>query len=1763
MPRLLRLLLLVSCLVVVLPAAVAQADAPSCTPGSVMTLPSDQESTIPLTCTDDTTAPGELWIDVVDVTSEVGEAFATTDEDGDPALLYDPNGYEGSEQIQFTVTDDDGEVGNTSFGFDVVLPDPAPFDCFGPEEPESVEVGSTGHSFFIQCERGDLGEEDFQEVAGPAAGNDVTYVGSSGGGQYEFSYVPADDFQGLDEWSFRATHPRDITQGSEVVDVAFDVNDGGPSCGAIANGEVTAPTIAMRPNHTRYIFPPCTPSSFEEVDESSIEAPAHGTLDLDGDTSGFVYTPAKDSQTAVTLEYDVVGNGITRHVVQPITFSPAANGLPVCMDPGSATVRVGEDEALDLDCFDPDDDVLTLKDVALDQTKASLEGSSRGDSPGTFAVGLTGVAVGTTQLTYDVSDRRGADVAGPPAGIEVLPARTPPANEAPTCRDTPQAVSGIKGRQVVVSPQCSDEGLLTYQVTQAPASGTATPSGSSITYQPAGGQVTADSFVVKATDAAGLTDTLTVDVTLTDLPTPTCTSPSQALTVRPGTAVSVPLTCTNTAGLPMTYTFTGSAAPHVGTPTGGSVTYTAPANAADGAVQLTYTARVEGTGPTSSPPVTRTIDIDAEHNTEPFCEADSGWGSDPLVRAGGTIEVVVFCDDPDGDQLDVGLSESTASAGNTRGEADLELPAEQGPGFVVGLATYRAARGTTPIAPGPDAFDWTVQDRWGEDRIGVQQRISQPISVRAADSNHAPGVFAPCDEQDGPHTAFGGATTTVELLCADLEGDDVDLVVAEDGAHGDAQPGVGTNEHGYEELRYTPDAGYTGPDEVVVQLRDERGALSAPVTVAFDVEQPAGPTTTLTANPATLVTNVLARSFGFSAPGATGFVCKLDDVVTSCGTSPKTVTLTNAQEGTHTFSVQAANGTAQGPVASHTWTLDRTAPVTVVTGGPGARTNAQDATFTLDQTDANPDRLECAVKPPGGTLGAFETCGPTKTLTAMAVGAWELRVRAVDDAGNADTTPEIRTWTVDRTEPAVTLSSDPATGITNDPERDFTYTSEPGVTFACTLDGTTLPAQECDGTTTVDVAAGEHLFTVVATDQAGNQGSNYAMWTVDLTKPELHAISGGPTGTVASSTATFGAFTSPSGDVAGYECQINGGGFTPCPSNPVQFTELADGEKTLAVKAIDQAGNRSDQRTWSWTIDTTPPSTNAITGGGLTNGRTNATSITFDAFTATGDATAFQCRTTAPGGTPSAFAACPAGPTFPLGAEGPHRIEVRALDALGNADASPSLIDVVVDRTGPSARITSGPLGETAATTAKFAFGADEDGAFECRLDGATEFSACPVSRTFGGLTEGVHVLRVRAIDALGNAGTPVERTWQVVGTAPATTKTQGDLGADDTLDTGDGTPQPGKVTVAVTTPVATELTVTEQASPVGTPPPDDGFSVLGYGFDFDSAELEAVATGREPIELRFVIPADVLPAGFGPADVATLAVFRDGTEIGTTCGAAPCVQQRTALMDGGTLRGVALTVRTDHLSAWNFAVDDTDPQTTITGGTSGTDADGSVAFQFASSESGSTFRCRLVGRGALSSCTSGKAYTGLADGSYTFEVVATDKHGNADPTPATRAFSVKRPATQQPSGGDKPPSGGSTPPAAKPQAATPQITPTSGPSLFGARMLTAPKQKLAAALKRGFMVNVGCSASCRISATLSVPGAVAKKLKFARSARKPVVVARGSATGSGRFALKLRFTAKAKKALRRQRSVRLTLNGTAAADGASVPVRGGLLLRK
>jgi hypothetical protein len=240
----------------------------------------------------------------------------------------------------------------------------------------------------------------------------------------------------------------------------------------------------------------------------------------------------------------------------------------------------------------------------------------------------------------------------------------------------------------------------------------------------------------------------------------------------------------------------------------------------------------------------------------------------------------------------------------------------------------------------------------------------------------------------------------------------------------------------------------------------------------------------------------------------------------------------------------------------------------------------------------------------------------------------------------------------------------------------------------------------------------------------------------DLIAPET-TIDAGPSGLTGDNTPAFEFSSEPD---ATFECQVDAGGFTAC-SSPFTAPSLGDGPHTFAVRAIDSVTNvDASPATRAFIVDTAAPDTTLLSGP---TGPTSDSTPTFT-FSSEGGAT-FKCRVDA-----GSFAACSSPFTTPSLANGPHTFSVRATDAATNVDTSPATRAFTVDTAAPDTTFTRTPGKRVFTKRVKFKFTSNEAGVtFECKKD-AKAYKPC-TSPLRWKVKLGKHVLRVRAVDAVGN----------------------------------------------------------------------------------------------------------------------------------------------------------------------------------------------------------------------------------------------------------------------------------------------------------------------------------------------------------------------------------------------------------------------------
>jgi parallel beta-helix repeat protein len=806
-----------------------------------------------------------------------------------------------------------------------------------------------------------------------------------------------------------------------------------------------------------------------------------------------------------------------------------------------------------------------------------------------------------------------------------------------------------------------------------------------------------------------------------------------------------------------------------------------------------------------------------------------------------------------------------------------------------------------------------------------------------------------------------------------------------------------------------------GAHTLRVMATDRAGNTDpTPATHAWTIDT-TPPETTIDSGPADPTTAASATFTFSSEPGST-LQCSLDAAAFATCTSP--AEYHGLDEGVHTFEVRAADraGNTDPTPASFTWAIDSTAPETTISARPEDPTKNTSATFGF-AADEPASTFQCSLDE-----GRFEPCTSPASYTGLSEGAHTFEVRATDRAGNTDPTPATHTWTVDTAAPETTIDDGPA-DPTNSTSATLRFSSEPGSTFQCSLDtaafaACTSPA-EYSG-----LSEGSHTFRVKATDRAGNTDPTPASftWAIDSTAPET-TITDRPEDPTKNTSATFGfAADEPAST---FQCFLDEGRFEPCTS-PASYTGLSEGAHTFEVRATDRAGNTDPTpATHTWTVDTTAPETTIEDGPADPTSSPSAT-LRFSSE----PGSSFQCSLDA-----AAFAACDSPASYTGLSEGAHTFEVRATDRAGNTDPTPATHNWTVDTTPPQTTIDSAPAALTNSTSAMFTFSGTEAGSFECRLDGQdpAPWSPCSSPQSYTDLAEGSHTFEVRATDRAGNTDpTPAAHTWTVDTTAPETTI---DSGPDDptnstaprfTFTGSDNATAPPELAFECRLDSQAEADFVECSSP-------QSYTNLTEG----SHTFEARATDRAgnvestPATYTWTVDTTAPETTIvdGPADPtsSTSATLRFSGEPGSSFACsldaaafAACTSpaSNTGLSQGAHTFEVRATDRagnTDPTPATHtWTVDTTAPETTIDDGPADPTNSTSATFAFSATESGSTFACSLDGA-AFTACTSPRQYTGLAQGSHTFQVRATDRAGNTDPTPATHTWTIQAADTTPP----------------------------------------------------------------------------------------------------------------------------------------------------
>ncbi len=309
-------------------------------------------------------------------------------------------------------------------------------------------------------------------------------------------------------------------------------------------------------------------------------------------------------------------------------------------------------------------------------------------------------------------------------------------------------------------------------------------------------------------------------------------------------------------------------------------------------------------------------------------------------------------------------------------------------------------------------------------------------------------------------------------------------------------------------------------------------------------------------------------------------------------------------EGSYTFYVRAVDTEErEDPTpATRGFVVDLTAPAAPTIGAtePPSPANdneprvlgAAEAASTVRVYESSDCSGPLAAE---GSAAGFEA--PGLTVTVGGDQTTQLSATATDAAENTSPCSVPFSYTEDSTAPAA-----PTIGATEPPSP--ANDNEPRVLGAAEAASTVrvYESSDCSGPLAAEGSAagfeapgltvtvgGDQTtqLSATATDAAENTSpcSVPFSYTEDSTAPDTQ-IDSGPSGLTNEDTPTFG-FSSELG--ASFECQLDGGGYSPCAS-PFGTSPLPDGPHSFEVRATDEVANTDPSpATRSFTVDTQPP----------------------------------------------------------------------------------------------------------------------------------------------------------------------------------------------------------------------------------------------------------------------------------------------------------------------------------------------------------------------------------------------------------------------------------------------------------------------------------------------------------------------------------------------------------------------------------------------
>ena len=508
--------------------------------------------------------------------------------------------------------------------------------------------------------------------------------------------------------------------------------------------------------------------------------------------------------------------------------------------------------------------------------------------------------------------------------------------------------------------------------------------------------------------------------------------------------------------------------------------------------------------------------------------------------------------------------------------------------------------------------------------------------------------------------------------------------------------------------------------------------------------------------------------------------------------------------GSYWIRAVATDNVGHSSTSINAVTVDRTLPDTNLLTNPGDPTNDANPTFTYSASEAT-QGYECKLD-----SGAWTACtSPHSLASTPADGSHTFQIRAIDLAGNTDSSPASWTWNEDRTAPTATLT-DPAAAnaahairglivlgsTTGDPQTNG-YASgvdNATLTFEYSSNGTVwAPIATPAAWDTTAITDGVYQMHVLITDHAGNVTTSATVANVKIDNTQPVTAQDDPGANLHNTVALTGTAADPNDPqgVAGsgidhvdFQISPTGAGTWTTvgtdTTSPYAYSydthSVADGHYDFRTVAYDVAGNvRNATSVDNRLIDNTAPVAQIVDPGAnlhatvnlTTNpagtsdpGGANASGIVTTTFEISGDGGSTWAPVSASWNTTGV-------------ADGVYDVRVTVRDAAAN-DSSPSVVTGRrVDNTKPVTVANGVPAGFSATDVTVTLSPSDAGSGVSDTLyqvdGGATQHGVSVlIPAPSNGSNDGSHTITFQSVDAAGNVEVQNSVTVRIDATPPA-----------------------------------------------------------------------------------------------------------------------------------------------------------------------------------------------------------------------------------------------------------------------------------------------------------------------------------------------------------------------------------------------------------